>query len=333
MKDPSIILDDLKDYGAKDIYRHSRTSSLKDPFLSLDWIKAMKEYDVLHTWGRQTAMAPSSGKPYVATTVGADIMGACGEVEMTVPPREMYVRGFRDAKHVIFQDPGIFDYTRRLKLNNAVLIPFPIDVDKYSPRETPLRDELLDRYGCEMILLNPARQDWYWKGSDKMIDAFAKFIKDEKSNAHLLLAEWGVDVGRSTELISELGISEQAHFIPAMSKTRLVQYYNAVDIILDTFNHTNFMYQGFGTSTLEALACGKPVITDFIPERLQEHYPGDIPARSAKSVDEITGRLVELNDKDRILSIGKQSREWILKYFNGRELTDKYMEYYENSMG
>jgi glycosyltransferase involved in cell wall biosynthesis len=333
LKDPSIVIDDIKEYKLKQLYSFSRISSFKDPFLSLDWIKAMKQYDVLHTWGRQTALAPLSGKPYIATVVGGDIMGACGDLELHMPTKEMLEKGFRQAKYVIFHDPGLLSFTRRLGLKNATIFPSPVDIDKYKPEKTPLRNNLLNRYNCEIILYNPSRQDWYWKGSDKMIRAFAKFVKEDNNKAHLLLGDWGVDLERTMQLISKLKISEYVDFVPAMAKRRLVEYYNASDVILDAFNNTDFSFYTFGLITLEALSCGKPVIIDFAPEKLQEHYPGNIPIRNAKSTTQIYERLIELNDEERRLEAGRKSREWILKYFNGKKLADKLMRFYEKAVG
>jgi glycosyltransferase involved in cell wall biosynthesis len=198
--------------------------------------------------------------------------------------------------------------------------------------ESELRNDLLKKYDTDLIFYNPARQDWHWKGSDKMIKAFGRFVKEENSKAHLLLAEWGVNIEDSKALISKLGISKNVDFLPALGKSRLVKYYNASDIILDSFNHTDFSFEAFGTLTLEALACGKPVITDCILERLQEHFPGEVPIANAKSTEQIFNRMVELGDEKERVDVGLKSREWIMKNFNGEIIANELMEMYEKSV-
>ena len=74
-----------------------------------------------------------------------------------------------------------------------------------------------------------------------------------------------------------------------MHKMRLLEYYRAADIVLDQFHEA---VGSFGTVTVEAMACGRPVIMYFNPQvhewcleenpahSVRTHHAGDLRAVS-----------------------------------------------------
>ena len=92
-----------------------------------------------------------------------------------------------------------------------------------------------------LILFSPTRHDWKEKGNDKMITAFSKFVK-VFPKCMLILVDWGFDVHKSKQLITEAGLSSSSSspinyikWIKPIPKNQLIQYYNIADIVLDQF--------------------------------------------------------------------------------------------------
>ena len=143
-------------------------------------------------------------------------------------------------------------------------MPFLVDTKRYAPGEDHLRADLRARYGSGPFLFSPARQAWNVKGNDKLLRAVA-VVARHYPGLQLILPEWGVDLARSRALVSDLGL--RVVWIPMVSKPALIRLYNAVDVVLDQFN-----LGAFGTSTVEAMACAKPVVMDFDDEQGAQCY-------------------------------------------------------------
>lgn len=290
---------------------------------ALDRIKPMTKYDLLHTWGVETALAPFSGKPYVAQPYGSDIMD--------VPFRNNYMgklqrKGYQKAKSILFGDPQFLKAAEKLKLKNMYFFPFPVDMERYAPSSTPLVEYLKNKYNFNLLIMWPTRQDWSWKGCDRFIKGFAKFVKEYK-DVHLLMTEWGRDFEKSRLLIKKLNIKEYVSFIPALAKRRLVQYFNASGLIVD-----QFVYGSYGTSMLEAMACAKPVMMHLWTEGYEKFLKELPPILEAYNEHEIYEKLIEAYDKKTRESIGERSREWVSKYHNGEKLVDKLIEFDEKAL-
>jgi D-inositol-3-phosphate glycosyltransferase len=67
---------------------------------------------------------------------------------------------------------------------------------------------------------------------------------------------WSAELKKLTTLQKTLGLSSTVKFIPAQPQEKLVDYYNAAEVVVMPSH-----YESFGMVALEALACDTPVIT------------------------------------------------------------------------
>ena len=109
-------------------------------------------------------------------------------------------RGYRKAKSIIMTNPDtyqIFDNLSYLDPQKIHFSPFAIDPAKYTPSRD---DNLRSKYASQdqILLFSPARQTWKEKGNNKMITAFARFVKIFP-NSKLIMVAWSVDEARSKE--------------------------------------------------------------------------------------------------------------------------------------
>jgi glycosyltransferase involved in cell wall biosynthesis len=231
---------------------------------------------------------------------------------------------YRKAGRVIITNPDVITAAQRLGLTNYLFIPHPVDETKYCPRRAALRKTLVNRYQTSLILFAPSRHDWALKGNDLLLKAFARLKAATRLNPVLILCEWGQEVEKSKRLIEELGVTSCVAWVPPLNKMKLIDYYNAADVVLDQFTIGTF-----GTVTPEAMACGKPVLLHFDRRVHEWCYSEMPPVVAARTEDEIFERLVELSgDPGYRSALGQSSREWIVKYHGWELVADRQIAVY-----
>ena len=183
---------------------------------------------------------------------------------------------------------------------------------------------LVDRYQSSLIFFAPSRHNWALKGNDLMLKAFARFRKASRESAVIILTSWGQEVDRSRELIRALDVESSVIWTPPLSKMKLIEYYNASDMVLDQFTIGTF-----GTVTPEAMACAKPVLLFFDREVHEWCYGEMPPVVTARTEDDIFRRMIELgDDPGRLTAIGQASRDWIVKYHGWELVADRQISIY-----
>ncbi|MBL7131085.1 MAG: glycosyltransferase family 4 protein [Candidatus Omnitrophica bacterium] len=300
-------------------------------------IKKLRDCDIIHAFGESVIWARWTGKPCVFLSYGGDL-----EI---LPFKKRRLKSFifayllKDALHkadvVLYGAPRQEKSVKDLKLTNGRFFPYgvPIDVDRYKPFSRDEKKKLRARYDANFIFFHPARQDWTgqdWtdpdtndKGNDKLFRAFARFIKSTKRRAILIAVDKGVDVEKSKELINQLGIARYVEWINPLDKKALVEMLNTVDLCFD-----QFAYGFCGLVALEALSVGVPTFL-YLDDReaINQDAP---PIVNVFSEDDIYEKMIELTaNRNKLVDIGKSSREWILKYPHSEKVIDRYLDLYK----
>lgn len=129
---------------------------------------------------------------------------------------------------------------------------------------------------------------------------------------HLVLGGAGPEEERITERIEELGVSSRVTMTGWVEHDELKKFYNACDIFT-----TPSLCEGFGLSTLEAMACGTPVVVkkgtaveEFVEDKA---YLVDTPEKMAAAIQELGSKN---NQKPR-----KQAER-----YSWTNIANKYLE-------
>ena len=291
----------------------------------IDIIEMMREYDIVETHVPYPIYSQFSGVPYVAYDAGWIRYFPYG---IGIRNR-LARRGYRKARKVIITNPDTFEISDTLSYlhqERIVFCPFAIDPEKYKPNN---EDELRARHAKEdeILLFSPARQVWKEKGNDKMIRAYAKFVK-EIPNAKFVMVAWSADETSSFALANSLGISEKIEWIRPVPKNQLIRYYNASDIILDQFT-----LGSWGTSTPEAMSCGKPVLMYYKKDYIMRAFGEEPPIPNSFTEDDIYSNLLAIaKDADYRAEIGKKSREWVIKTHSSRIVGLRHLDILKSSI-
>jgi glycosyltransferase involved in cell wall biosynthesis len=302
---------------------------------SVEFTKKLSDCDILHLHGEAYLWMNLVNKPFLYQSHGYDLdqmpfnRGSVKQVILSMLAR----RAMGKAASII-TIPHQRDFLERLGLaEKESYLPYPVDIDKYAPvNADELKKKILSENDAELIFFHPSRHEWLNnpttnnKGNDKVITAFASYVRRHGRKAVLILVNKGRNVRDSKKMIGELGISERVVWLEAVPKSRLISYYNASDIILDQFN-----LGSFGQIFLEAMACGVPTFAYL--KRYEGVYPEMPPAVNVYTDMDIERKLLELSeDSKKRKEIGQESRDWVRKYHNLEYACDKYIALYNSFM-
>lgn len=196
------------------------------------------------------------------------------------------------------------------------ILPCVVDETVFTPGEKPA--PLITKYGLEnsQVLMTVARL-WsgdIYKGVDVTIRALPQIIEVFPQVKYLVIGR-GDDLPRLQKLAQDLGVSDRVVFAGFVPTAELVAHYRVADAYIMPSQ------EGFGIVYLEAMACGKPVLSgdaDGSADPLQDGKLGwRVPHRDP---DAVAAACIEiLHHRDRRCD-GRWLREQTLTKFSKNAL-------------
>ncbi len=162
-----------------------------------------------------------------------------------------------------------------VKEEKIKVLPMGVDLTKFKPQEKNM--DLLAEFGIEksdLIVLFIGRFVWE-KGVCDLIYAAKKLLSNDRMKVPLkiLFAGDGPEKEKMAKLIAKLGISDSVKLIKNRPYAQMPDIHNLADIFVIPSIPTESWQEQFGLVLVEAMACGKPVIstlTGSIPEVIGE---------------------------------------------------------------
>ena len=162
------------------------------------------------------------------------------------------------------------------------------------------------------------------KGHDTVIKAIAE-LRDHFNQIDYHIVGRGEEETALKQLASDLGVSENIHFLGEITDQELIKQYRACDIFVLANREIDGDVEGFGIVLLEAQACGKPVIA------------GNSGGTADTLIDGETGFLIDATDESELIStivkrmssdearkrIGQRGQEYVSKNFCWRMLSKR----------
>ncbi len=139
--------------------------------------------------------------------------------------------------------------------SRLALIPGGVDTDKFAPAEH--KSEVRRRLGLPLDrpLLLTVRRLYARMGLENLVQAM-RIVVQQQAGVLLLIGGMGPLRERLQALIEQLGLTDNVRLLGHVADEQLPLYYQAADL----FILPSLDLEGFGLVTLEALACGTPVL-------------------------------------------------------------------------
>lgn len=129
------------------------------------------------------------------------------------------------------------------------------------------------------------------KGIDKLMEAFSKVVKEQPNVELWICGKWNFFDGRA--LAKKLGILNHVKVLGHVPDSLLPLYYNLSDLVVLPYRI------GFSLPVLEAMACGKAVITSDTPD-LKEIVGGFVEAVCPTDVEKLAESMSYLLSDDSV---------------------------------
>ncbi|GAB4542872.1 MAG: hypothetical protein Tsb0014_35980 [Pleurocapsa sp.] len=180
-------------------------------------------------------------------------------------------------------------------VDRVEILPCVVDGDIFSPGKKPV--ELIAKYGLQdaKILMTVARL-WsgdIYKGVDVTIRALPKILSVFPTVKYLVIGR-GDDRPRLEKLAQDLGVSDRVIFAGFIPTEALRDHYRLADAYIMPSQ------EGFGIVYLEAMACGKPVLSgddDGSADPLQDGNLGwRVPHRDPEAVADACLEILQGED-------------------------------------
>lgn len=302
-------------------------TELTDPRFQASMVLRLRrcDCDIIHAEGLWPAIwASFSGKPYLYRSVGINDWRDYEQTNSSIK-RPVYAtlgkRAIRQAAIVVSTRTIVSGIEDAFDVRTASM-PVMIDLERFRPSEDSIEDDLKQKYDANLVFFAGARHDWEINANNVIFEGLAD---SSLSDFHVLTPEWGSDVGRTKELISNLGIADDVSFLPLLSRARLRRYLSSVDAVFDAFAH-----DGIGSLARQALACGTPLFEKYDPSNHLESYGFEHPVLQAETPAEIASQVEAIRDRAERERIGTRSREFMEEHYGWSSLGRSYLKLYED---
>jgi glycosyltransferase involved in cell wall biosynthesis len=351
---PAWLFDPLSDSGGQAHVAAPSTSFIDTLYLKrfvrashrAPVLRKMQTCDVVLVCGAEgSLLAHASGRPFVIWPHGGDALIAAGLLQprfLHIRPRlahamlrRQLVTAYASAICLGSHEPtGICaDYLGAehfIRTQRLAFLPIPIPLRTRLPDAGQRRralNGLLARLGVDApssdyVGFVPSRVDYQWKGQDRVLRALLRLKREGKAaGIHLIFSGWGVDFHAARRFVQDNGLNACATFLDcALSKPFLFQFYSSADFVVD-----QFVLGMCGTSALEAMSCGAPLIA-WNNNAAVERPWGAPPLLEARTEDDILAVLRKLADGHLDLQqTGASLQQWLGRVFDPATAASRLM--------
>ena len=220
------------------------------------------------------------------------------------------------------------------KVKNSKVLPVPIDYNIFQPQNdtSDIRQKL--NIPVNSIFVFTAGRFISLKGFEYLTEAMNIIVNEYgKRDILLRIAGQGPLKEKYLELIQNLKLEGYVKLIGYVPNTKINKYYNEADIfVIPSIIDENEETEGFGVVSLEANACGTPVIASKvggIVDVIEDGYNGYLVEQ--KSSEQIAKKIVKLaEDKELREEMGANGRKKVTEEFCWNRITNEVIKIYND---
>lgn len=186
-------------------------------------------------------------KPLIGHAHGSDLRVSLNHALW----RRIITHNLKHCEKVLVSTPDVLNKARQFRAD-AEYFPNPVDFTQFYPKP-------IEAHERRKRVLIASDSNWNVKGTDIAIRALNRI----KNDVDLSIIGYGSDFSRTMSLASSLGI--HLNVLPKVPHNRLNEYYWNSDVVIDRFK-----LGSLGLVSLEAIACGRPVVT-YVSSEFEEY--------------------------------------------------------------
>lgn len=208
------------------------------------------------------------------------------------------------------------------KLRNKIkIIPLGVDIRKFKP----LKIRKLNKN----VLLFVGRLSPY-KGLIYLLQAI-KIVSKRRKDFILFIVGDGELRKKLEKMVKDLEIENFVKFTGKVSDKELIKFYNLCDIFILPSIHKS---EAFGISQLEAMACGKPVISTNLEGSgvpwINQHMKTGLVVEP-KNPNELANAILYLLKNEKLRKrFGRNARKRVLKFFTQQKMIAETISLYSS---
>jgi len=228
----------------------------------------------------------------------------------------------KKAERIIVSNPNLVEnssYLQKFK-EKCVVIPFGVDLKRFENFDENKIREIKEKYGDFLLFVGRLN---YYKGVEYLIEAM------KEVEANLVIIGEGPERKNLEFRIKNLGLGDKIFFLPFQKEDELVNYYHACSVfVLPSI----FKSEAFGLVLIEAMACGKPVVstelgtgTSFVN---QDGVTGFVvPPKDSQALVKALQKILE--NKKLAQEFGQNARNRVIEEFSLEKMLIGILEVYK----
>jgi glycosyltransferase involved in cell wall biosynthesis len=217
--------------------------------------------------------------------------------------RRIVKHNLKKCDRIIVSTPDILETAQKYR-EDAEYIPNPVDSTLFYPKPASEKNKKLK-------VLIASDSNWSVKGTDIALRALTKV----KNDVEIFLIRKGVDFIKTVALAESLGL--RLTILPPTSHENMNEYYWNADLVIDRFK-----LGSLGLISLEAIACGRPVL-NFVSSDYEQYK--EFPIKDMDSVEKIVDALKNLSPK-----LWESEYSYVKKYHDSQLIGKKMAQIYES---
>lgn len=251
-----------------DVVHLKRTRKFFDKTVKIAWKILRAKGDVYHCHYllQDCYIASKLGRhPLIGHAHGTDVRWSLNHFAW----KRIVKHDLKKCDKILVSTPDILDTTKEYR-EDAEYLPNPVDTKLFYPK--PIK-----AHKGKLRVLIASDSNWDVKGTDIAIRALSR-LKDE---VEVFLVHKGRDFAKTMALAESLGL--RLNVLLETPHENVCNYYWNADVVMDRFK-----LGSLGMVSLEAIACGRPVLN-----YVSSIYPAykDFPLRDVDSVEKVVSAL------------------------------------------
>jgi glycosyltransferase involved in cell wall biosynthesis len=211
----------------------------------------------------------------------------------------------KNCDKIIVSTPNLLEIAKRYN-ESAEYIPNLVNESIFHPRAQ-------ERAKNKMRVLIAGASDWNVKGTDKIIRAVKRIERD----VTVSVVKYGVDSDKTLKLAKTLDL--HVNVLSPVLHTEMREYYWSSNVVIASIGIGGTL----GMVALEAIACGRPVIT-----RVSSDFPEyrAFPLLDISTPEEIADAILSSRDEN----LWKKEHGYFRTYHNSKKVTERFMKIYND---